>query len=237
VLLNTQADFYHVRCLEELVDFSAKAYLECVIPIIRHTVKLRNVNILDGNYLLDGGAERLVLEWKASMGRLRCRRDGEPNEPLDPEFDDFLRKSGSASYTPKQLDDMTFFEYFNLSEKLAPIESDGIEDHEEWNLFHEYLPSKFEDLDDLKEPHSLSKMLSHWERDKVRGLMQSLAIEIPAKMLTISLQFLARTDESKLSDKGKEAKKKLSEKSIRAIRRLSSIIRPDFQSILMERRT
>lgn len=165
------ADFYHVRCFEELVDFSEAAYLDRVTPITRNTVKLRGVkgtSIADGNYLLDGGAERLILEWKTSMGRLMDIRDGKPIEPLDREFNDLLRKSGSASYTPKIIEGMTDFEFINLSHTLAPIESDGVDDQEEWNLFHEYLPSKFQALDDLKEPYSLSAMLGHWAIDKVQ---------------------------------------------------------------------
>lgn len=163
-------DFYHVRCFEKLVDFSQAAYLDRITPITRNTATLRNLKgttIADGNYLLDGGAERLVLEWKVSMGRLMDRRDGVPIEPLEPDFDDLLHKSGSASYQPKSITDMTDFEYFNLAHRLAPIESDGIEDKEEWNLFKEYLPLKFDDLDDLNDQHSLSDMLSLWKFDRV----------------------------------------------------------------------
>ncbi|RYP57604.1 hypothetical protein DL770_010625 [Monosporascus sp. CRB-9-2] len=45
---------------------------------------------------------------------------------------------------------------------LAPIESDGSEDDEEWDLFEEFMPMDFGDVEDLKEPHSLSRMLSAW---------------------------------------------------------------------------
>jgi hypothetical protein len=163
-------DFYHVRCFEKLVDFSQAAYLDRITPVTRNTARLRGLKgttIADGNYLLDGGAERLVLEWKVSMGRLMSRRDGVPDEPLEPDFDALLHKSGSASYQPKKITNMTDFEYFQLAHSLAPIESDGAEDQEEWNLFEQYLPLQFEDLEDLNERHSLSNMLSLWRVESV----------------------------------------------------------------------
>lgn len=159
-----------MRCFEKLVDFSQAAYLDPITPVTRNTVSLRGLKgttIADGNYLLDGGAERLVLEWKVSIGRLIDRRDGMPTEPLEPDFDALLHKSGSASYQPKRITDMTDFEYFNLAHSLAPIESDGAEDQEEWNLFKQYLPLQFEDLEDLNDRHSLSDMLGLWKVESV----------------------------------------------------------------------
>jgi hypothetical protein len=129
---------------------------------------LRGTTIADGNYLVDGGAERLILEWKVSMGRLMDRRDGVPFEPLEPGFDDLLHKAGSASYKPRKITGMTDFEYLNLSHHLAPIESDGAEDQQEWSLFKQYLPLTFDSLEDLKERHSLSDMLNRWRFDVVR---------------------------------------------------------------------
>lgn len=101
------------------------------------------------------------------MGRLMDRRDGVPIEPLDPDLDDLLRKSGSASYKPKRIDGMSNHEFLNLSCNLAPIESSGVDDQEEWNLFEQYLSMTFDELEDLNEPHSLSTMLSHWSMDQV----------------------------------------------------------------------
>jgi hypothetical protein len=127
----------------------------------------RGTSIADGNYLLDGGSERLVLEWKVLMGQLLDRRDGVPVQPLDPDFNDLLRKSGSASCQPKIIDGMSRHEFFQLSTQLAPIESNGVDDKEEWNLFEQYLAMTFDDPEDLKEPHSLSDTLGYWEVDKV----------------------------------------------------------------------
>ena len=117
-----------MRCFEDLVDFSQAAYLDRIQPVTRATAGLRGLNILsvmDGNYLLDGGAERLVSEWKVLMGRLIDRRDGEPIEDLDANFDDLLHKSGSASYEPKIIDGMSrmrssaFLQVLLLSKVMA----------------------------------------------------------------------------------------------------------------------
>lgn len=160
-----------MQCFEDLVDFSQAAYLDRIQPVTRRTASMRGLkgtSVADGNYLVDGGAERLVLEWKTSMGKLIDRRDGVSIEPMDPDFNDLLRKSGSASYKPKIIDGMSRHEFFNISMKLAPIESDGVEDQEEWNLFEHYLPMTFDDLEGLNDRHSLSDMLSLWKTDKVR---------------------------------------------------------------------
>lgn len=166
----TALDFYHVRCFEDLVDFSQPLYLDRITPVTRNTAGVRGLkaaSIVDGNFFLDGGAERLILEWKVSMGRLIDGRDGVAVEPMDAEFDDLLRKSGSASYTPKQMEKMTFQEFHNLAGDLAPIESDGTDDRDEWNLFEQYLPKDFDKVEDLNDPHSLSDMLELWKCDKV----------------------------------------------------------------------
>jgi hypothetical protein len=53
--------------------------------------------------------------------------------------------------------------------------------------------------------------------------------------LTTISQFFACADEKNLADKGKEEKEKLGEKATRAIRRLSQIPMPDFQSAFFGR--
>ncbi|GAW13915.1 hypothetical protein ANO14919_033070 [Xylariales sp. No.14919] len=54
-------------------------------------------------------------------------------------------------------------EYRNLVEPLAPIESDGPDDKDEWNLIDKYALLRFDDLDDLKQTDSLSSMLRGME--------------------------------------------------------------------------
>jgi hypothetical protein len=132
---------------------------------------LRNLQsaagILDGNYLVDAGAERLVLEWKVTLGRLIDKRDGVEiqswDDPVSKPFHDLLRKSGSAKYVPQQVPDMTTFEFDLLSGTLAPIESDGPEDEDEWDLFEQFLAVADDENDELKIQHSLSKTLGDWE--------------------------------------------------------------------------
>ncbi|OQE09674.1 hypothetical protein PENFLA_c096G02354, partial [Penicillium flavigenum] len=58
-------------CFEKIADFSRVEFLDRLQPLTRNTFKFRGVNvggILDGNYLVSGGVERLVLEWKVTHG-------------------------------------------------------------------------------------------------------------------------------------------------------------------------
>lgn len=145
-------------------------YLARVEPVHRNMLGLRQIKstgVLDGHYLLIGGAERLVLEWKVSMGGLIYQREGIAVQQLEPDFNDLLRKSGSASFSPKQIPNMTLHEFYLLSRRLAPIERDGEGDTEEWNLFTAYLPHDFKDVKDLDDRNSLSKMLVRWKSDRV----------------------------------------------------------------------
>lgn len=47
-------------------------------------------------------------------------------------------------------------EYMDLLTTLAPIQSDGSKDRNEWNLFHAYVSSESQDLRNV---HGLSDML------------------------------------------------------------------------------
>lgn len=205
------ADFYHVECFEKLADFSQTAFLKQLQPLTRRTWiarGLKSTSISRGNYLLDGGAERLALYWINSMQRLIAERDEVEREAYDPEFEDLLTKAGSGSFVlPKRPEHMPIFEYLNLCHTLAPIESDGPEDDNEWNLIEEYVPLEFDSLDDLNETESLSLMLKTWRFDRIMA--------------------------SQESQKGKEVQEQLGEKAVRAIRRLSVIPMPDFQSAFL----
>lgn len=96
------------------------------------------------------------------------KRDGiydESKDRLSPDFDALLRKAGSAGYQNQEMPEcMECFEYNILSSHLAPYESDGPGDSEEWNLFAAYLDKTPEALG---KPHILSTMLQHWENDLV----------------------------------------------------------------------
>ena len=124
-------------------------------------------SVLDGNYLVPGGVERLVLEWKVTRGRWIDKRDGifEEKDRLSPEFKDLLYKAGSAKYKPgAPPEGIAGFEWRNLTHALAPYESDGVEDSNEWNLFSKYVDPSPEASAD---PHNLSMMLHCWRNDVV----------------------------------------------------------------------
>ena len=156
-------DFYHLHCFETIVDFSQYEFLKRVYPVTRRTTDLRQLrafSIKDGDYLLDGGAERLSLQWKAKLEQLIARRDNVNIPSLDPALKDLLTKSGSAHYQPHLPPLMDEFEFGLLKHDLAPVESDGTEDTEEWNLFDEYLTADEETL--LYGQHRLSRSLQLW---------------------------------------------------------------------------
>ncbi|KAL4864644.1 hypothetical protein BDV12DRAFT_205598 [Aspergillus spectabilis] len=96
------ADYYHIWCFEVIADFSASS-------------------ILDTNYLVPGGLERLILEWKVRCGEQVDRRDGpvdRTNKGLDLDLSDLLQRAGSATY-----------EYHNLLSTLAPYEKSLADPH------------------------------------------------------------------------------------------------------------
>jgi hypothetical protein len=131
---------------------------------------LRNLkapNILDGNYFLDAGAERLSLKWKVTVGSLVDKRDGVEIETMDSAFNDLLRKPGSSKYIPKRIDNMSTYEYKLFSGTLAPTDNDGSEDSEEWNHFEEYMVVRRDHEEDLNDRHTLSATLATWRRDVV----------------------------------------------------------------------
>ncbi|KAI1122124.1 hypothetical protein F5Y10DRAFT_81812 [Nemania abortiva] len=194
---NNNADLYHIRCFEKLVDFSNPDCLERLEPVTTVT------SVRGRNYLVDAGAEKLIFHWKNSMVCLIAERDGHDSRPPDnPDFVELFYNAGSASYTPKKPKGISERDYRRLLE-LAPIQGDGAGDTDEWDLVEEYSPLGFDDLDDLKQTNSLSSMLGKWKLHV----------------------FLATSEDSKLSERGKELRNELSEKAIKVIRRLSKAYR------------
>lgn len=126
---------------------------------------LEVVQISGGNYLCDGGAERLILEYKVQRGRWLDRQAGIEQEPMALAFDNLLRKAGSSNFHFERIPGMSLHEEHLLLKTLAPFESDGPEDTDEWNLFKKYLPD--DDENNLHDRHSLSHMLGMWEADQV----------------------------------------------------------------------
>lgn len=138
---------------------------------------MKATSILDGNYLVDGGAERLLLQWKVTQGQHIDERDGvvQPDEPLAQNFADLLSKAGLPGFQPQIVNGMTQHEFFNLITSLAPNESDGPEDSGPWNLFEEYLTAR--DPESLNNRHDLSAMLAKWRAHTVSDLIYAFMRE------------------------------------------------------------
>ncbi|KAJ5865867.1 hypothetical protein N7534_000420 [Penicillium rubens] len=165
------ASLYHIHCFEKLADFTHADFLDRIQPLTRQTWKLRGLNtgsVLDGNYLVPGGVERLVLEWKVTHGKWIDKRDGvcdesEEEKHVYADFLALLHNAGSSKY--KQLimpTGLPHDKYYNLLVTLAPYESNGPDDTEEWNLFDTYLDSTVKAFNN---PHDLSTMLQRWHED------------------------------------------------------------------------
>lgn len=81
---------------------------------------------------------------------------------MSPSFNNLLRKAGSATYTYQTVEGISRHEYMLLTGQLAPIESDGAGDEDDWNLFEEYL-----EVDSVKDRDTLGAPLGKWESDVV----------------------------------------------------------------------
>lgn len=135
---------------------------------------LKSSSMLDGNYLLDAGAERLTIAWKLAVGKLINERDGvETKDDSSAALRDLLYRAGSSKYVPQEIPDVDAFEHRLLSGTLAPNESDGPEDIEEWNLVDEYLVVRDDDQESLKNRHTLGMTLFLW-KDHVVSLCNPL---------------------------------------------------------------
>ncbi|CAP91151.1 hypothetical protein E8E15_000361 [Penicillium rubens] len=206
----SSASLYHIHCFEKLADFTHADFLDQIQPLTRQTWKLRGINagsVLDGNYLVPGGVERLVLEWKVTHGKWIDKRDGvcdesEEEKRVYADFLALLRKAGSSKYKQHMKPTgLPHDKYHNLLVTLAPYESDGPDDTEEWNLFDTYLDSTVKAFND---PHDLSTMLQRWHEDVA----------------------LVSKDVDGLDERGRAAKARLGAKAIRALKRLSVIPMP-----------
>jgi hypothetical protein len=115
----------------------------------------------------------------SSNGKWIDKRDGvcdesEKEKRVHADFLALLRNAGSSKY--KQLvkpAGLPLDEYNNLLVTLAPYESDGPDDTEEWNLFDTYLDSTVKAFNN---PHALSTMLQRWHDDVVGSLYTSLRL-------------------------------------------------------------
>lgn len=163
-------EYYHVECFEKIADLSVPEVLCRLQPLTRSNFQTRNAeaSILKAwQSLCDGGAERLILEWKIRRWALICDREGVEPMSLDVAFRYTLLRAGSATFAARPVPGMRQYDHFLLTGWLAPIESDGPGDAQEWNLFDEYLGVN-DNVESLNERHSLSGMLHRWKYDSVR---------------------------------------------------------------------
>ena len=147
-------------------------FFDLVTPVTRNTKNDREVLAAgdsDCRYLVDGGVERLVLEWKIRRRRFIDARDGVvPTEkPLQQNLKDLLYKAGTPRFQPSKVTDMENGEIYILSAHLAPNQSDGPNDNEVWNIFDRYLSTQ--NHESLNDRHDLSKILAKWKYDCVRN--------------------------------------------------------------------
>ncbi|KAJ0423178.1 hypothetical protein BJY00DRAFT_278859 [Aspergillus carlsbadensis] len=206
----SSSDYYHIPCFELLADFTSPAYLDRIQPLTRNTFKLRGLkpsSVFDGSYLLPGGVERLILEWKVTRGKAIDQRDGVFDErmyKLEESIHELLYRAGSRTYKPiRRPGLLDQFEFYTLSKTLAPNEFEYTGGRkEEWNLFESFLGEE----DGV---HDLSGMLERWERAVALAWQD---------MRSSSSTFSASSEE--------EDQPGLSPTGIKAIRRLSAIPTP-----------
>ncbi|RDW90058.1 uncharacterized protein DSM5745_01833 [Aspergillus mulundensis] len=209
--LKSTADLYHIQCFEKIADFAQTDFLDRVLPMTGTNWRLRGMSLTsmgDGNYSLPGAVERLVPQWVSTRKRLIEKRDGLYDEAEQKEWENehadlmaLMLKAGSSEYKaqpariPSGVDEAT---YRLLSEELAPNESDGPGDTQEWNLFKTYINPTVEALND---PHDLSRMLLSWCNDMA----------------------LISKDDNDLDEQDKAAKVRIGDKGIRGLKRLAVI--------------
>ncbi|KAL4736878.1 hypothetical protein BDV11DRAFT_192880 [Aspergillus similis] len=197
----SSSDYYHISCFERLADFSESVYLNRLVPLTRNTFRLRGLklsSVSDGSYLLPGGAERLILEWKVRRGIEIDKRDGVFDPAcyeLDRDVHALMYEAGSRGYWPSgRPAGLDMYEYYTLARTVAVNECG--KGNEEWNLFEAFLEHGGSGIG----RHDLSELLGRWEQSKSLVLQQSKP--------------------------GGTGQSTLSPTAIRAIRRLSTIPTP-----------
>lgn len=171
MIMVSRTDYYHIPCFERIADFNESAYLNRLVPLTRNTFRLRGLklsSVSDGSYLLSGGAERLILEWKVRRGMDIDKRDGVFDPAcyeLDRGVHALMYEAGSRGYWPSgRPTGLDMYEYYTLARTVAVNES-GDGDEEEWNLFEAFLGH--EESGSGCGRHDLSELLERWEQSKV----------------------------------------------------------------------
>ncbi|KAL4972290.1 hypothetical protein BDW66DRAFT_7972 [Aspergillus desertorum] len=202
----SSSDYYHISCFERLADFSESSYLNRLVPLTRNTFRLRGLkpsSVTDGSYLLSGGAERLILEWKVRRGMEIDKRDGvfDPSSyELDRDVHALLYEAGSRGYWPSgRPAGLDVYEYYTLARTVA-VNEVGDGNGEEWNLFQAFLGRG----ESGSGRHDLSELLGRWERSTVGVPFPiSFYAVLRASAGTLTTGRVSRCTEAKRVKKGK----------------------------------
>jgi hypothetical protein len=116
---------FHVKCFESIADFSNLDILIRFEPLTRHNCSLRKIGYRS---IVNGGAERLVEEWKRQIWNLHVPQvtsDLEQKLKDSPAFRDMYFHAGSKGYVSSGMPDwLSPLEAALMTTRLRPIESD-----------------------------------------------------------------------------------------------------------------
>ena len=157
-----------------IADLDEPFFYERIIPLTRNTFGFRIIHyeeVKAGKYVCDGGAERLVQEWRykkweISQHRMGFRQERRPQDAME----NIAYNAGSRRFVYRPVPDMGMWEVNCYIGPLAPNESDGADDENEWNLFESFLypkPEVLSEHDYFSDRHCLSKVLKAWHNAKV----------------------------------------------------------------------
>lgn len=159
-LIPIQGGEYHVKCFELAAALFDVRYLNRISLVIRDRRDLCPEILSqicvseDDKRYLDGGAMRLAISWLSNRLHEVAAQEWLDSLPKNTVNGEIWRHAGSAKFRkdiiPDNLKDSS------LVTKLAPFESDGEGDTEEWNMHTQYW-SLF-----------LGQALGQWSYDKVK---------------------------------------------------------------------
>ena len=157
-----------------IADLNEPCFYERIFPLTRNTFRYRYVHYQElaaGKYVCDGGAERLVQEWRYKKWEMSQHSKGIPQErrPQDA-MENIAYNAGSSRFVYHPVPGINMWEVNCYIRPLAPNESDGSGDLNEWNLFDSFLypkPAVKSEQGYFSDRHCLSKVLREWRDAKV----------------------------------------------------------------------
>ncbi|KAG0646062.1 hypothetical protein D0Z07_8214 [Hyphodiscus hymeniophilus] len=162
----------HVSCFEKTKDFFSKPEdFRRIIPVTKSTWAVRNImdTRLDERTICAGGVERLLTEWKLFKQSWFDMNVGEEVTCAMGRLGDIWSHAGSSeSKRPEYWSAIDEQDWKLWLTDLAPYESNGPDDTEQWNLFETFFN---QDNGTLQYPFTLSGMLKKWEDYAVSDLV------------------------------------------------------------------